>query len=141
MKMKLYCCDTQLWLAQVNESIHNIRLSLAFKSAIFHTQVRLAKSQKKKTCAWHAIHNVDTTMNEHAHIYSLACDAYQRIHSAYPDGLELPQLLPQDLHVTTLVLGSEQTGQHNTQQSWIWSFGKTVADDGTWMNDCKLLYP
>ena len=71
----------------------------------------------------------------------MAQDAYQRVRPAFPDGPELPQLLQEDLHVATLVLGSEQTGQRNKQQSWIWSFGQAAADDGTWMNDCKSLYP
>ena len=72
----------------------------------------------------------------------MAQDAYQRVHPAFPDGLEILQLLPEDLHVATLVLGSEQTGQQNKQKSWIWSFGQAAADDGTWMNnDCKSLYP
>jgi len=129
--------EAQLRLAQANESIHKICLALGFKSAIYRTQVRLAKSQKKKTHAWTAIQGVETTVAEHARICSMAQDAYQRVHPAYPDGPELPQLLPEDLHVATLVLGSEQTGQQNKQQSWIWSFGNVTADDGTWMNDCK----
>ena len=61
----------------------------------------------------------------------MARDAYLRIHPAYPEGPDLPQLLSKDFHVATLVLGSEQTGQRNRQQSWIWSFGQTVGDDGT----------
>jgi len=129
--------EAQLRLAQANESIHEIRLSLGFKSAIYRTQVRLAKSQKRKTRAWSAIHSVETTVHEHARVYSMARDAYQRVHSAYLDGPELPQLLPEDLHVATLVLGSEQTGQRNKQQSWVWSFGHAAADDGTWMSECK----
>ena len=133
--------EAQLRLAQANESIHKIRLSLGFKSAIYRTQVRLAKSQKKKTRARSAIHSVETAVAEHARIYSMAHDAYQRVHPAFPGGPELPQLLSEDLHVATLVLGAEQTGQRNKQQSWIWSFGQAAADDGTWMNDCKSLYP
>ena len=64
--------EAQLQLAQVNESIHKICLSLGFKSAIYRTQVRLAKSQKKKTRAWNTIHNVDTAVQEHAWVYSMA---------------------------------------------------------------------
>ena len=81
---------------------------------------------------------MDTAVNEHARIYSMARDAYRTIRSAYTAGSDLPQLHPKDLHVATLVLGSEQSGQRNTQQSWIWGFGKTVEDDGSWIDDCKL---
>jgi hypothetical protein len=57
--------------------------------------------------------------------------------SISPNGPDLPQLLPEDLHVTTLVLGSDKAGQCNKQQSWIWSFGQTTEDDGMWMDDCQ----
>jgi hypothetical protein len=132
--------ELQLRKAQANDSIHHIRLSLGFKSALFQTQVRPSKSQKTKTRAWNAIHGVDTTVHEHARIYSMARDAYRNVRQACPGGPDLPQLHPKDLHIATLVLGSEQAGQRNKQQSWIWSFGKSVEDDGTWMDDCKLSY-
>ena len=64
--------EAQLQLAQANELIHKICLSLGFKSAIYCTQVRLAKSQKKKTRARSAIHSVETAVAEHAQIYSMA---------------------------------------------------------------------
>ena len=53
--------EAQLWLAQANESIHKICLSLGFKSAIYRTQIRLAKSQKKKTHARSAIRSEEHT--------------------------------------------------------------------------------
>lgn len=132
--------EAQLCVAQANDSIHKICLALGFKSAIFRTQVRSANSQQKKTCTWNAVKSVETTVHENARIYSMARDAYRTLHQAFPTGPDLPQLLPKDLHVATLVLGSEKTGQRNKQQSWIWSFGQTTDDDGTWMNDCKCLY-
>ncbi|KAF8263452.1 hypothetical protein EI94DRAFT_1807176 [Lactarius quietus] len=54
--------------------------------------------------------------------------------------LELPTLTPQDLHVATLILGSDKPGQCNTQQSWIWSFGQTSEDEGTWMDDFERVH-
>jgi hypothetical protein len=129
--------EAHLRHSQANDAIHNIRLGLGYKSALFRTHVRPAKTQKSKTCAWNAIHNVDTSIQEHARIYAMARDAYQELQNVYPSGLNLPQLSPDDLHVATLVLGSEKRGQRNTQQSWIWGFGKASDDDGTWMHDCK----
>lgn len=132
--------ELQLRKAQANDSIHQIRLALGFKSALFRTQVRPAKTQKTKTRAWNAIQGVDTTVHEHARIYSMARDAYRNIRQSHTSGPDFPELRPKDLHVATLVLGSEQAGQRNKQQSWIWGFGKSVEDDGTWMDDCKPLY-
>ena len=92
-----------------------ITSDLGFKLAIFHTQVRTANSQQKN--AQNAVKSVNTTVHEHAHIYTLACDAYGVIHQAYPKGPDLLPLLPHDLHVITLVLGPDRVGQHNKQQS------------------------
>jgi hypothetical protein len=128
--------EAQLRHAQANGAIHCIRLALGFKSALFRTQVRTAKTQQTKTRAWTAINGVDTTVHEHARIYGMARDAFRNIRKGYPDGAELQQLYPKDLQVATLVLGSDEVGQRNTQRSWIWGFGKTANDKGTWMDDC-----
>ncbi|KAN0128148.1 hypothetical protein V8E53_014063 [Lactarius tabidus] len=138
--MSLAAKEAQLRVAQANDSIHKIRLALGYKSAIFRTQVRSAKSQQKKTRAWNAVKSVETTVHENARIYSMAHNAYRTLRQAYPTGPDLPQLLPNDLHIATLVLGSEQTGQCNKQQSWIWSFGQTTEDNGTWMDDFERVH-
>jgi hypothetical protein len=132
--------EAQLRHAQANDAIHRIRLALGFKSALFRTQVRPANTQQTKTRAWNAVHSVETTVHEHARIYSMARDAYRTIRHAHAAGPDLPQLRPKDLQVATLVLGSEQAGQRNKQSSWIWGFGQKTEDDGTWMGDCKLPY-
>jgi hypothetical protein len=129
--------EAKLRCAQANGSIHHIRLALGFKSALFRTHVRTAKTQQTKTRAWNAIHSVDTTVHEHARIYSMARDLFRNIHDAYATGPDLPQLHTKDLNVETLVLGSEKAGQCNKQLSWIWSFGHTVNSKGTWMDDCE----
>jgi hypothetical protein len=70
----------------------------------------------------------------------MARDSYRTIREAYSSGPDLPELQPNDLHIATMVLGSNQAGQRNTQKSWIWGFGKTVEDDGTWMDDCRVSF-
>ena len=132
--------EAQLRHAQANDSIHKIRLSLGFKSALFRTQVRPANTQQTKTRAWNAVHSIDITVQEHARIYSMARDAYRMIRHAQAINPDLPQLRKEDLRVATLILGSEQTGQRNKQSSWIWGFGRAAEDDDTWMNDCKFPY-
>ncbi|KAH9012129.1 hypothetical protein EDB85DRAFT_1877901 [Lactarius pseudohatsudake] len=130
--------EVQLRHAQASESIHEIRLALGFKSALFRTQVRPANSQQTKTRAWNAVHSVDSNVREHARIYSMARDACQKLRKATPIPQDLPKLRSKDLCVETLVLGSEQTGQRNKQQPWIWGFGDIIEDDGTWMDDCRF---
>jgi hypothetical protein len=132
--------EARLRHAQANEAIHKIRLALGFKSALFRTQVRPAKTQRTKTRAWNAVHGADTTVQEHARIYSMARDAYRKVRRALQDPIDLPELRQKDLNVKTLILGSQQVGQRNTQLSWVWGFGKTVEDVGSWMSDCEWLY-
>jgi hypothetical protein len=67
----------------------------------------------------------------------MARDAYMKIQVAYEDGLELPQLCSEDLRISTTILGAAQVGQRNTQLPWIWSFGVTIEEDGTWMDECR----
>ncbi|KAI9428527.1 hypothetical protein BJY52DRAFT_1232739 [Lactarius psammicola] len=62
---------------------------------------------------------------------------HDQIRDAYEGGPELPELQLEDLHVNTAILGATQVGQRNTQLPWIWSFGTTVNQDGTWMDECE----
>ena len=71
-------------------------------------------------------------------MYCMTQDAYNNIHSKSGTAADLPPLLREDLNTETLILSSEVTGQWNKQQSWIWGFGQTTEDDGSWMDDCKL---
>jgi hypothetical protein len=129
--------EAKLRYAQANDSIHRMRLALGFKSALFRTQVRDARTQQTKTRAWTAVHSVDTTVHEHARNYSMARDAYLKVQDASGDSLELPPLQQADLRVHTAILGAAQVGQRNTQLPWIWSFGTSAQEDGTWMDECE----
>jgi hypothetical protein len=132
--------EAQLCHAQANDAIHQICLALGFKSALFRTQVHLANTQQTKTRAWNAVHNIDTTLAKHSQVYSMAHDAYRQLRNKTSITAALLPLSREDLHIATSVLGSETTGQCNKQQSWIWSFGQTRPDDGSWMDDCELLF-
>jgi hypothetical protein len=130
--------EAKLRYAQATDAIHRIRLALGFKSALFRTQVRHARTQKTKTRAWTAVHGIDATVHDHARNYSMARDAYAKVQDPSSRSQELPALQLTDLHVHMLVLGSRQCGQCNEQLPWIWSFGTSNRKDETWMDDCEL---
>ncbi|KAH9002325.1 hypothetical protein EDB86DRAFT_2800734 [Lactarius hatsudake] len=131
--------EAKLRYAQASNSIHRIRLALGFKSALFRTQVRDARTQKTKTRAWTAVHSVDSTVHEHARNYSVARDAYLKVQEASGSFPELPPLRLTDLRVSTAILGAAQVGQRNKQLPWIWSFGTSERQDGTWMDECRSI--
>ncbi|KAI0257960.1 hypothetical protein BC834DRAFT_1036787, partial [Gloeopeniophorella convolvens] len=128
--------EAKLRRGQASDAIHRIRLALGLKSALFRTTVRAAKNQKKKkTRAWGDILNIDSSVREHARVYSIARDALSRLGLADEDREPLPQLRKEDLKVATIVLGSAQNGQRNKQMSWIWSFGNIQDHSLAWMDD------
>jgi hypothetical protein len=136
--MSLLMKEAKLRCAQANESIHAIRLALGFKSALFRTLVRNARTQQTKTRAWTVIQNVDTTVHHHARNYSMAREAYLRTQETPEDSSELPELTRTDLRVNTAILGAAEVGQRNQQLPWIWSFGISDTQDGAWMDSCEL---
>ncbi|KAH8987551.1 hypothetical protein EDB86DRAFT_2832248 [Lactarius hatsudake] len=132
--------EAKLRYAQANDSIHRIRLALGFKSALFRTQVRSARTQKTKTRAWTAVQNVDTTVHEHARNYGMARDAYIKVQQASDGSLELPPLHAMDLRVKTAILGAAEVGQRNTQLPWIWSFGTSNVEGGAWFEEFSRVH-
>ncbi|KAI9428667.1 hypothetical protein BJY52DRAFT_1200843 [Lactarius psammicola] len=132
--------EARLRYAQATDLIHSMRLALGFKSTLFRDQVRPANTQQTKTQAWDAIHSVDTTVHQHACNYSMARDLFLKIRDAYEGGSELPELRLEDLYVNTVILDATQVRQHNTQLPWIWSFGTTVDQDGTWMDEFNRVH-
>jgi hypothetical protein len=129
--------EAKLRIAQANDAIQSMRLALGFKSALFRGHVRPANTQRTKTRAWDAIHSVDATVHQHARTYSMAREAYLQIREAYRVGPDLPQLHVADLRVGTAIIDAAKVGQRNTQLPWIWSFGSTGDEHGTWMEECK----
>ncbi|KAN0132278.1 hypothetical protein V8E53_009908 [Lactarius tabidus] len=102
--------------------------------------VRGARTQQTKTRAWTAVQNADNTVHQHAQNYSMARDAYLNLQDTSGPFPELPQLLATDLHVNTAVLGAAETGQQNTQLSWLWGFGISDKDNGTWMDEFNRVH-
>ncbi|KAF8261054.1 hypothetical protein EI94DRAFT_1608583 [Lactarius quietus] len=132
--------ESKLHHSQAMDSIHKLRLALGFKSALFQTQVRHARTQKTKTRAWTAVHGVDATVHDHAQNYSMARDAYNNIQDPSAKSKQLPPLQLTDLQVNTIILGVEKRGQRNQQLPWIWSFGISAKKDGTWMDDFNRVH-
>ncbi|KAH9022871.1 hypothetical protein EDB85DRAFT_1895014 [Lactarius pseudohatsudake] len=122
--------EAKLRYAQANDSIHRMRLALGFKSALFRTKVRGARSQKTKTRAWTAVENVETTVHQHARNYGMARDAY----------IKLPPLHATDLRVKTAILGAAEVGQRNTQLPWIWSFGFSNMEGEGWFDEFNRVH-
>ena len=129
--------EARLRYAQATDAIAELREVLGFKSTLFRTQIRHARAQQTKSRAWATVRSVDATAHEHARIYSMARDAYIKVMDPSGESLEVPPLKVADLRINTAILGPSEVGQRNEQLPWIWSFGTSTNQDGTWMDDCK----
>ena len=69
----------------------------------------------------------------------MARDAYNKILDPSGESPALPLLQVIDLRVNTSIVNAMQVRQRNKQLSWIWSFGTSTNQDGTWLDDCECL--
>ena len=51
---------------QLNDSLHHICIALGHKSYLYRNDVRPARMQRLKTCAWTEVHAVESTVQHHA---------------------------------------------------------------------------
>ena len=84
--------EAMLHYTQATDAIHSIHLTLGFKSALFQTQVQHARTQQTKSRAWSAVHSVDVAVHDHARMYSMARDAYNKVLDPSGESLALPLL-------------------------------------------------
>jgi len=64
--------ELRLWEGQLNDSLHQIRIALGHKSYLFRNDVRPARTQRLKTCAWGEVHAVESTVQHHTWVYNHA---------------------------------------------------------------------
>jgi hypothetical protein len=132
--------ELRLREGQLNDSLHQIQIALGHKSYIFRHDVRLAKTQRLKTCAWADVHAIESTVQQHAAAYTHARQAIVDL-GASSDLLHQYKLLTcQDLTIKTTILAPHVRGQRNKSLPWFWTMDVLRdADIGEWMKDCTYL--
>jgi len=130
--------ELQLQEAQLNDSLHHIRITLGHKSYLFRNNIRPARTQRLKTRAWAEVHAVEATVQHHAQVYMIARKAIANLEA---DSVLLERykvLTRQDLSVKTSVIAPHVRGQRNKSLPWFWTMDvRRDADIGGWMEDCK----
>ena len=120
--------------SQASDALQQLRLSLGMKAAIFRKVVSNAKSQKKKTRAWKAVHVATAAVQRHARSYRLAQHALVQLHADPLIMTRSPLLEKSDLSVSRDVVEENRVGQRSEHVSWIWrvNLGKD-QDKNTWI--------
>ena len=129
--------------SQASDALQQLRLSLGMKAAIFRKVVSNAKSQKKKTRAWKAVHVATAAVQRHARSYGLARHALVQLHADSLIMTRFPPLDKSDLSVSRDVLEENRVGQRSEHVSWIWrvDLGKD-QDKNTWIleSECCIKF-
>jgi hypothetical protein len=133
--------ELRLREGQLNDSLHHVRIALGHKSYLFRNEVRPARSQRLKTRAWQGVHNVESTVQHHARVYTRARKAIADL-GADASLLERYKILTrQDLSVKTSVIAPHVRGQRNKSLPWFWTMDvRRDTDVGAWMEDCMFFF-
>ncbi|KAG1735761.1 hypothetical protein EDB19DRAFT_1574614, partial [Suillus lakei] len=123
---------------QANDALHNIRVHLADKAVIFHTTVRMAKSQAMSTRAWAQVHSVDRVVSINVSTYSKYWTQLANL-SADDKFLErYCPLLKEHLKVSMVVADPNTRGQRNNTLAWFWSMDvEGDSHNSDWLNECE----
>lgn len=132
-----------LRIGQANDALHSLRLNLGFKSLLFRTTVRPAKSQSKKTRAWDAIRSVNSGIQSSWRVYQSARLAMISLGASSTVMDRFQPLTKEQLIVSTAVVDPNARGQRSTHLAWFWSLespdnDSLPAGSDTWMDKCKL---
>jgi F0F1-type ATP synthase epsilon subunit len=124
--------------SQASDSLQDLRLSLGMKSAIFRKMVSNAKSQKKKTRAWRAVHVATAAVQRHARSYRLAQHALVQLNADPSILTKFPPLEKDHLTVSRDVVEENRIGQRSEHVSWIWRLDLGNDQDKNDVFTCQL---
>ena len=136
----------ELRKGQAEDRLAELRVLLAWKSAIFRTKVRPAGSYNARTRAWAEVRSIAAAVQRNARAYELARKTMWKCSDeASEEGKAIRQcfqpLTKHDLKVSTEYILPEIRGARNTAQSWIWNSGATKdIQDNAWLEECTLLH-
>jgi len=113
--------ELHLQEGQLNDSLHHICIALGHKSYLFRNNVRPARTQRLKMCAWAEVHAVESTVQHHAWVYNHARQAMLDL-GAEASLLDQYKVLEyQDLKIDMAVIAPNVHGQRNKSLPWFWS--------------------
>ena len=120
--------ELHLRKSQALEALHQLRLSLGLKSAMFRTSIASAKSQKTKTRAWRSLKAVQAAVSLHAQEYQTAQQGLIRLHASPTVMAQFPELKREDLKMSRDVVEENRVGQRSEHVPWIWRLDGGAID-------------
>lgn len=131
--------EKELRIAQANESLERLRLSLGLKLALFRKVVRTSKSQKTKTKAWRSVHRVEGTVRTHARNYGRMRRALISLGVDKKTLERFQAITEQDLKMNGDIVEENRFGQKSDMVSWLWRMDGR-RNETEWMEESKCLF-
>ena len=134
--------EAELRRAQINDSLHRLRLALGEKAMSFRADVRNAKSQRTSLRAWATVHKRDSEARKHRNIYNHARAALIRL-DCCPDFLStLHDITEQDMKMSGDLTEENRYGQRSDTMAWFWRLDNGLSEVDQLsprMKECELL--
>ncbi|KAJ8699116.1 hypothetical protein PTI98_002269 [Pleurotus ostreatus] len=109
--------EVQLQEAQINDALHNLRISLGKKSLRFRKVLRSDQSQKHVTRAWSGINTYNARANLQVDIYEGAVEALKRLGAG---NKWKPINRDKDLQMKGDIEHPNRIGQSSHSLAWFW---------------------
>lgn len=134
--------EAELRRAQINDSLHGLRLALGEKAMSFRADVRNANSQRTSQRAWATVHKHDAHARKHRNTYNHARAALIRL-DHFPEFLStLSDITEQDMKMSGDITEENRYGQRSDTLAWFWRLDDCLSGDDQLsprMKECKYL--
>ena len=148
--MRLVKIERRLREGQMNDTLHQIRVHISYKSVLYRTSVRQASSYRLRLRSFDDVHVVNADMLGCARVYEVARGALSRLFRPQitAERLELQQLQEKyqvlhkkELKANTALIEQAVRGVSKAHLPWFWSLGmdKDSKGDG-WMAESKCAF-
>ena len=137
-------CEFELREGQANDSLHDLRISIAYKSYLYRTTVRNnSPTQSYTTRSYGEIRTVQISIEQAAKTYRLARKAMSKLKPSDTLSVKYPALKKEDLRANTAVADSNAPGQRSDALSWIWNTSPSALQesDPASLNECISTKP
>jgi len=128
---------------QANDSLHELRVSLAHKAVIFRTNVRHAGTYNMTTRAWGRVGSADVRVQQHAAIYCWCRKQMIALNASSNSLNQYKMLRKEDLKISATIADSNARGHRDdTLAQWFWTMDvlwDTEVND--WISQCKMIPP
>ena len=140
---EIVSCEFDLRQGQANDALHDLRISIAYKSYLYRAGIRNnSLTQSYSTRSYGGVRAVQMSIEQAAKTYRLARKVMIKLKPSNTLSSKYPALQKEDLRASTAVADSNAPGQRSEILSWIWNVPSIPRDGGSpaHLDECQYFY-